>query len=458
MIGSVEAVANRPAISRMSRGAVAADVVDADVEQVRAVAGLRAGDLDAVCRTSPASIASRNALEPLALVRSPIISTQASCRNGTAGTARRRAGSGGGLRGVGAQAARPPRRPGARCSGVVPQQPPTRRGAELGDERGQRVGQLLRGQRVDGAVRAELRQAGVGHHRQREPGVAGQVAQVLAHLGRAGGAVEPDQVDAERLQRGQRGADLGAEQHRAGGLDGDVGDQRHRPAGRRPSPACAPMIADLACSRSWQVSTMHRVGAAVEQAGDLLLVGVAQRRRSGTWPSVGSLVPGPTEPSTQRGRSGVRVAVGDLAGERGAGLGQLADPVGDVVLGEVGPVGAEGVGLDRVGAGLEVGVVDAADDVGRVTLRISLQPSRPSKSSRRQVGGLQHRAHRPVGDDDALARARRAATDLGGFAGHVDQATGDAATTPRVVRRHAASHDRRRSVDGSPRRVVGWAA
>ena len=83
MIGSVEAVANRPAISRMSLDAVAADVVDAEVEQVRAVADLRAGDLDAVVRSHSSSIASRKAFEPLAFVRSPIISTLASCRNGT---------------------------------------------------------------------------------------------------------------------------------------------------------------------------------------------------------------------------------------------------------------------------------------------------------------------------------------------------------------------------------------
>lgn len=49
-----------------------------------------------------------------------------------------------------------------------------------------------------------------------------EVAQVLAHLGRPGGAVEADHVDAERLERGQGGADLQAHQHRAGGLDGDV--------------------------------------------------------------------------------------------------------------------------------------------------------------------------------------------------------------------------------------------
>jgi hypothetical protein len=39
---------------------------------------------------SPASIASRKALEPLVLVRSPTMSTPASCRNGTASTATRR--------------------------------------------------------------------------------------------------------------------------------------------------------------------------------------------------------------------------------------------------------------------------------------------------------------------------------------------------------------------------------
>jgi hypothetical protein len=58
--------------------------------------------------------------------------------------------------------------------------------------------------------------------------VPGQEAQVLAHLGRAGRAVHADHVDAERLEGGQRGADLRAEQHRAGQLDGHLRDQRDR--------------------------------------------------------------------------------------------------------------------------------------------------------------------------------------------------------------------------------------
>jgi hypothetical protein len=45
-------------------------------------------------------------------------------------------------------------------------------------------------------------------------------------------------------------------------------------------------------------------------------------------------------------------------------LGELGDPVGDVVLAQRGQVGAEGVGLDGVRARLEVGGVDGLDHVG----------------------------------------------------------------------------------------------
>ena len=98
MIGSVDAVASRPASSRHVGDAVAADVVDAEVEQVRAVAGLLRGDRRRMSSQSSASIASRNALEPLALVRSPIISTDVSWRNGTGAYSELTPGSGAGAR------------------------------------------------------------------------------------------------------------------------------------------------------------------------------------------------------------------------------------------------------------------------------------------------------------------------------------------------------------------------
>ena len=203
------------------RDAVAADVVDADVEQVGAVAGLVAGDLDAVV---PALLEHRLA-ERLGAVGVGALADRevATCPGGTA-----RAGR---------ATRRPPRARGRRVASPRPCDPLDdlaqvlgRRAAAAADQ-GEaevlgevvvRVGELLGRERVGRAVLAEHRQPGVGHAGQADPGVPGQVAQVLAHLGRAGGAVQPDEVDAERLQRGQRRTDLGAEQHRAGRLDRDL--------------------------------------------------------------------------------------------------------------------------------------------------------------------------------------------------------------------------------------------
>lgn len=107
---------------------------------------------------------------------------------------------------------------------------------ELGDEAGQRLGQFVGQQRIFGALGAQHRQPGVGHHRHRDAGVPGQVAQVLAHLGRTRRAVQADHVHTERLDSGQRRPDLAAQQHGAGGLDGDVGKHRNVPPGPRHRP------------------------------------------------------------------------------------------------------------------------------------------------------------------------------------------------------------------------------
>ncbi len=214
-----------------------------------------------------------------------------------------------------------------------------------------RVGELVRRERVGRAVLAvSSGRPALGMQESGDPGVPRQVAQVLAHLGGAGGAVQADHVDAERLERGQRGADLGAQQHRAGGLDGDLDDERQRRAGGGHRALARPMTAALACSRSWQVSMRSASAPPAIRPRRLLCVGVAQRRRTATWPRVGSLVPGPIEPSTKRGRLGGGPAVGRLAGDAGRRPAKLVDALGDAVLAEVGEVGAEGVGLDAVDA------------------------------------------------------------------------------------------------------------
>lgn len=70
-------------------------------------------------------------------------------------------------------------------------------------------------------------QPGVGQHRNGHAGVVGQVADVLAHLGRPGGTVEPDDVDAEGVDGRQGSSDLGADQHATGQLHGHLGLNRH---------------------------------------------------------------------------------------------------------------------------------------------------------------------------------------------------------------------------------------
>ena len=62
---------------------VTTDVVDTEIEKVGAIAGLVLRNLDAVV-DAPSTIASRNAFDPFALVRSPIDRYVASCWKGTA--------------------------------------------------------------------------------------------------------------------------------------------------------------------------------------------------------------------------------------------------------------------------------------------------------------------------------------------------------------------------------------
>ena len=85
---------------------------------------------------------------------------------------------------------------------------------------------------------------------------------------------------------------------------------------------------------------------------------------------------------------------------------ELADPLGYAILAEVGEVRAERVGRHTVRAGRQVGPVDVNDDVrpGRVqhlvTAFVALEVVQ------RRVAGLDHRAHRAVGNDDARREGR----------------------------------------------------
>jgi hypothetical protein len=108
-------------------------------------------------------------------------------------------------------------------------------------------------------------------------------------------------------------------------------------------------------------------------------------------------VPGPTAPPLGSGRLG-----GHLARDAGAGLGQLLDSLGDVVLAEVAEVGAESVGLDAVDPGGEIGLMHGPDDVGPGDVEDLVTTLVPLEVVECGPGVLEHRPHRPVSDDDAF--------------------------------------------------------
>ncbi len=195
------------------------------------------------------------------------------------------------------------------------------------------------------------------------------------------------------------------EQHGAGRLDGQrrdderVGRQRgHRPLG-----------ADDRRLRLQQVRAGlddQRVGAAAEQAGRVLVVGVAElaegdvaeRRQLG---ARADRADHPAQPPVGGGE-----LVGRLAGQPRARLRELADPLGYAILAEVGEVRAERVGRHAVRAGRQVRPVDVDDDVrpGRVQHLVAAFVALEVGQGR--VAGLDHRAHRAVGDDDPRREGR----------------------------------------------------
>ena len=273
---------------------------------------------------------------------------------------------------------------------------------ELGGERLVRVGELAGGQRVVGAVGGEHRQPGVGHAGERDGRVARQVAQVLAHLPGAGGAVEPDQADAERFQRGERGADLAAEQHGAGGLDGHLGDQREVAGVRRHRPPGA----DDRRLRLQQVLAgldHDRVHPAAQQAGHVALVGVAQVGEADM--AEGRQLGAGTDraehpPGAAFGAGGV----GGRAGDPRPGLGQLLDPRLEPVFTQVAEVRAERVGGDAVHPGSKVGVVDGPHDVRPGEVEDLVAALMAVEVAEGDGAGLEHGAHGPVGHDHPLVQ------------------------------------------------------
>ena len=340
--------------------AVPAHVVDAYVEQVGAVAGLRPRDLDAVLvpprhhgvaeRLGPVGVGPLADREERGVLAERHVRVQ-----------RRHARLGTRL----APGDRAPGHPIGQRRDVLgggAAAPAHQRQPELPGEPVVGVGESVRGQRVPGPVRRQLRQPGVRFAGHRYRRVRGQVAQVLAHLPGTGRAVQADHVDAEGLQGRQGRADLAAEQHDTRGLDRHLGDDQRAGGYLRRGP---PRPDDRRLGLEQVVAGLddQRIGPSAQQPLRVGLVGVAQLAE-GDVAERGQLRAGPHRAEHPTRPFWRGPAVGRRPGQPGGCQRQFPGPVGDPVLTEVGQIGPERVGGDAVRARLQVRLVNPGHDIG----------------------------------------------------------------------------------------------
>ncbi len=132
---------------------------------------------------------------------------------------------------------------------------------------------------------------------------------------------------------------------------------------------------------------------------------------------------GACDPDFAAGVAGV--GVGGVAREPCGGAVEFGDPVLEVVVGLRDTCAVEGVGLDDVRTGFEVGAVDTGDDVWAgddeqvvVAFKVGGMCSKLRVIAEvflAELVLLDHGAHGPVEDDDALGEKLAEAVSFGSF-------------------------------------------
>ena len=288
--------------------------------------------------------------------------------------------------------------------------------------------------------------------------VLAEVAQVLLHLGRAGGAVDAEHVGAHRGERRRAAAPISLPTS----IRPVVSIVTWTCSGTlRPAAGIArrqPIIAALTCSRSMHVSMRNRSTPPSSRPARLLLVGVAQLGEADV-AEARQLRAGTDRAGDVAGPAVGGVVVGDLAGDAGRGDVELVGLVGDVVLGEHGREAAEARRLDGVDADVEERRVHAGDDVGPGEAQHLVAAL--ERGAAEVVGGeveaLHVRAERAVEDDDALVHRVEVGLRAMDARGYAPGAAGPAARHPAVgCPRHVAivtrSRASSRAVDVGPER------
>ena len=148
--------------------------------------------------------------------------------------------------------------------------------SELADEPLVRVRKEFRREVVVRAAVHHRGQSRVRQAREERAAVLREIAQVFGHLDRTRRAVEAEDVGAHRLEGGDRGADLGPDEHAARGLHRDLHHQRQLGAGIGHRP---PARHDRGLGLQQVIDGLdeEHVRTTGDEAGGLLLVVVAER-------------------------------------------------------------------------------------------------------------------------------------------------------------------------------------
>ena len=255
------------------------------------------------------------------------------------------------------------------------------------------------------AVGPLQRQAGVGDAVHGDAGVLAEEADRVSHVLGTGGAVEPDRVDVERLERRQHGADVGAQQHLAA-----LWKQRHAALDRD---LAARLLECLARSEHRRLDLEDvlrgldddQVDAAGEQADGLFAEHLGQLGELDL--SERGVIAGGQEAGRADRAGDEAIVPGCAAGDLG---GLEVDLVGvglEAPLRELQARRLERVGLEHVRAGLEHRLMHAFDHVGPVEHeRFVAAPGELVVALEAQVELLERGAHAAVVDEHTVARGR----------------------------------------------------
>ena len=205
-------------------------------------------------------------------------------------------------------------------------------------------------------------QAGVGNAGHREAGKGSQSADMVGHELRPGGAIKANPQEVAVGQGSVEGLDVLASQESAHGFHGTL-DGNRNPAAQLGKGAVDALQSGLDVQRVLTGFQQQEIRAAFDETGGLIVVRSGQIVEGDPTGNGDGLGGGTHGAGDEAGLVGCTCAVGSLTGDGGGGPVNWAGFVGEIVFSENDGSSAKGVGLDDVGSGIEIPLMDIGDDV-----------------------------------------------------------------------------------------------